>query len=156
MHSEEDDGTKQSESLLGNKVFPLKVVEFLEITGFPPPSQFSWPGLACLLLCGNGLPVWFGSGWRRALGFIDNILLRAYERDSLSVFIAHFVVGSFSGTHDKFAGLYTVNPWLRGLKDDDCMLCSRPRLYFSIDFFGLVRLLYYLNFKLTKRAVDTS
>ena len=59
MHSEEDDGTKQSESLLGNKVFSLEVVEFLQILvfSFPPSSQFPWPGLACLLLRGNGSPV---------------------------------------------------------------------------------------------------
>lgn len=34
------------------------------------------------------------------------------------------------------------------------MPCSRPRLYFSIDFIGLVTLLYYLNFKLTNHAAD--
>lgn len=73
----------------------------------------------------NGSPVWFGSGRRWALGFTDNILLPAHERESPSVFIAHFVVGSFSGAHDKFARLYPVNPWLRVLKDDDAVQTSQ-------------------------------
>lgn len=45
------------------KVFSLKVVEFLKIAGF---SQLS----GCLLLCSNGFPVSFGSGWGSALGFM--------------------------------------------------------------------------------------
>lgn len=86
---------------------------------------------------------------------IHSILLPAYEKDFLPVFIGHFVIGSFSGTHDKFFQGYAVKPRLNSLKEDECMLCG-PRLYFSVDFIGLVRLLYYLNFKLTNRAVDIS
>lgn len=114
------------------------------------PSHLSWPSLACLSLCGNGFPVWFGSGRRWALGFVDNILLPACGSEFLSVFIAHFVVGSCSGMHDKFARLYAVNSWLTGLKADDCMLWGCLSLYFRFDFIGLVRSLYYwINFRLT-------
>lgn len=101
----------------------VKVVEFLRITFFvsSPPLQLS----GCLLLCSNGFPVWFGSGWGWAEGFIDNISLPAYEGESLSVLMVHVVVGSFSAAHDTFARPHKVNPWLRAITEDDFIVNFR-------------------------------